>query len=235
MLQAGFISLTIALALLIYSGASKIALKAIPDMERQRHFIVRTALLIIVWICYISALSVTGFFTVAALPPRIPIFLVLPAFLFMAYFFASGRFKSIIVATPVHWLINLQAFRIIVELLIWGLFLKGILPGAATFEGYNFDILIGLTAPLIAYFYVQKQLPGKSVLILWNLAGLATLAIVVFILISHAYFPGIWHYRNDILGSGLGIFPYTFLAGFFMPLAVFLHVFTIIRLSQPSE
>lgn len=235
MLQAGFMILTIALALIVYFGTANIALKAITNPSLQKRFIIRTALLLAAWLTYISTLSVTGIFTVAALPPRIPLLLVWPAFIFTGFFFISGRFKKIIDATPVIWLVYLQSFRIIVELLIWGLFLNGILPKASTFEGYNFDILIGLTAPLVAYMAFNKRFIGNAVLLIWNFLGLGALAVVVFILLSHAYFPSMWHQHANILANGLGIFPYTFIAGFLMPLAVFLHVFTIIKIARATR
>ena len=229
-----FIILTVALAIALYLGAANIALKAFPDTAKQKLFIVRTGVFLAAWLFFIAGISLTGIFTVASMPPRIPLLLVLPAFIVMIIFFTGSRNKQLITATPHSWLIYLQSFRRIVELLIWGLFLKGVLPKAATFEGYNFDILIGLTAPLVAYLAFNKRIISSTVVLIWNFAGFITLAIVVFILLSHAYFPAFWHGQSSILGNGIGIFPYTYLAGFFMPLAVFLHIFSIIKIRQGS-
>ena len=231
MLQAGFILLTIVMAILLFRGAAHAARHAYTDdPKQQKKFVVRTIFFLAGWLIYISIISFTGIFTIASLPPRIPLLLVLPAFLFMLFFFASGKFKAIIHATHQPGLVYMQSFRVAVELLIWGLFLNGILPQAATFDGYNFDILIGLTAPLVAYFFFNRGSMHKGVFIAWNFIGLITLGVVVFILLRHAYFPASGNALGPvILTKGLGIFPYTFLPGFLMPLAVFLHIFSILK------
>jgi hypothetical protein len=231
-LQAGFIFLALALIIVIYLMAVNVSLKAITDTKQQKRFIQRTGLVLVCWLTYVSAISVTGIFQQVSFPPRIPLLLVLPAFLFFIYFFTNKRFKTIIDHTPHTWPVFFQSFRVIVELLIWGEFMKGILPQSATFEGRNFDILIGLTAPLIAFFTFVKPKISKALFILWNIAGLGTLAIVVFILMRHAYFMP--NEGVSILRRGFGDFPYTFLAGLFMPLAVFMHIFSLVKASRKS-
>ncbi len=226
MLQACFIVLALALVILVYMMTARESLNAITDSQKQKRFIQRTGLALVVWLIYVSAISVTGIFEKISFPPRIPLLLVLPTFLFFLYFFTNKKFKTIIDHTPHSWPVFFQSFRIIVELLIWGMFMAGIVPQSATFEGHNFDILIGLTAPLIAFFTFVKPKIGKSLFILWNIAGLATLLIVVYILMRHSYFLS---ENYSILHKGFGAFPYTFLAGLFMPLAVFMHIFSLVK------
>lgn len=232
MLQACFFILTIALAILLYIMAVRVSLKAINDPLKQRKFIRKTALVLTGWLVYISAVSVTGIFSSPKLPPRIPILLVFPAFLFFIYFFTSKHFKNFIAQTPPAWPVYFQSFRIVVELLIWWLFLKGIFPQSATFDGHNFDILIGLTAPLIAYFTFTNPKLGKTIFILWNVAGLATLVIIVSIIMRHSYFPSLQSDPNNILNKGFGTFPYMFLPGFLMPIAVFMHIFSLVKVKK---
>ena len=234
MLQACFVFFALALVIVVYMMAVNVSLIAIADTRTQKRFIQGTGMVLVAWVIYISAISVTGIFENASMPPRIPLLLVAPAFLFFAYFFTNKRFKTIIDHTPHNWPVFFQSFRIIVELLIWGAFMKGIMPQSATFEGHNFDILIGLTAPLIAFFTFLKPKIGKSLFILWNIAGLATLAIVVLILMRHAYF--LPNDSQSILMKGFGDFPYTFLAGLLMPLAVFMHIFSLVKaVRKPIE
>jgi hypothetical protein len=102
-------------------------------------------------------------------------------------------------------------------------------PRAATFEGYNFDILIGLSAPLIAYMDFRRGKMNKPLLVFWNIAGFITLIIVVLILLTYAYFPKAWGEPESILVKGGFSFPFTFLAGFLMPLAVFLHIYSLMK------
>jgi len=231
MLQLSYILLTIILALALYIGASRITLKAFPETARQKRFLLRFVLFLVLWLLYVSGISLTGIFTSAAMPPRIPLLLVLPVFVFMVLFFVRKGNKQFIAATPLSWLLYLQSFRIFVELLIWWAFVEHVLPKDATFEGYNFDIIFGITAPFIAYA-MNKNNRFAFACLIWNFCGLLSLGIVVFVLMSHAYFPALWGTGNSILNDGIGHFPFTLLGGVFMPLAVFLHVFAIIKIKR---
>ena len=231
MVKAGFILLTILLALIVYVFGGKLAGMAFTRVSEENKFKTRTALVLIVWLGYVTWLSIRGVFIAPTLPPRIPLLLVIPAFLFFAYLFMNRLFKNIIINAPPSWPVYFQSFRIVVELLLVCLFMQGILPKSATFEGYNYDIIIGLTAPLVGFFMGNSK-SSHVFLLIWNCAGLVTLAIVVFILQGHAYFFRSLNENESILGKGFGQFPYIFLAGFFMPLAVFMHVFSIIKTRQ---
>ena len=229
MLATGFIALTVFIAGIILAGIWKVTDTAIAEDKKRMAFRMRTVLFLTGWLVYITAASLKGVFTVGTFPPRVPLLLVFPVFAFTAFFFISGRFKNIIAHVPASWPVYFQSFRIIVELLLLGLSLKNMVPQEATFEGYNFDILIGITAPLIGWLAFSKKIIGKGVLVLWNLAGFVTLAVVVFVFMLHAYFPAAVHKQESILNSGFGLFPYTFLAGFLMPAAVFMHVLSLVK------
>lgn len=73
---------------------------------------------------------------------------------------------------------------------------------------------------------------NKTLPLLWNSAGLYALAVVVAVLVSHAYETGLWHLHESILTHDFGRFPFTLLAAFLMPVAVFMHLLSIVRISQ---
>ncbi len=229
MIQACFIVLTLVMATLVYVGAAKVAGNTFTNPQQQKQFKIRTGLLLTGWLAYVSAISFTGILKTTALPPRIPLLLILPCFAFVFWFFRSTRLRAVIAATPGHWLVYAQSFRIVVELSLHALYLKGLLPRAATFEGYNFEIVIGITALVVGYLgFTRKTLP-RTIIVLWNCAGLLTLAIVVFLILSHVYFPQIYTNPAPVSINDFGSFPYTLLAGFLMPLAVFMHVFSLVK------
>ena len=232
MLKECFLLLTFLLVAIICGGINRLVLKAYTETSHQKKIVRNAGILLIVWLIYIAGLSLTGIFTIVTLPPRIPLLLVFPAFLFIVWFFGSGRFIIIIEATPLHWIILFQSFRIIVELLIYWCYNEGILPKEATFRGNNFDIIFGLTAPLVAWSVRFNKRGSNINYLIWNFCGLLSLAMVVFTLISTAYFPALWGRPQSILSAGFGNFPFTYLAGFFMPLAVFLHLFAIIKIRR---
>jgi hypothetical protein len=229
MIKAGFILLTILMATLLYIGIAAVANRAITDASKQKQFKTRSLLILGGWLTYVSLLSLTGIFTTAELPPRVPLLLILPCLLFIFWFFKSNRFSNLISATPAGWLVYMQGFRIVVELLLLGMYTEGMIPRASTFEGYNYEILIGVSAFGIGYFgYTKKVLP-PNLIIFWNFAGNLTLAIIGFIMISHAYFPHIYTNPGYLSIKEFGSFPYTLFAGFIAPVAIFMHIFSIIK------
>ena len=232
MIKLSFVLLTILMAVLLLLGLSKAASVVMPS-DKHRRFTIQASLIVTGWLAYSTILSLAGVFTASSLRPRLPLLLVLPAFIFMAYFFNSQRFKHVIDATPLPWLTYTQSFRILVELLLVSLYAENLLPREATFEGYNFDIIIGITALLVGYLGFAKKVFPRFVIVLWNFAGLCTLAIVVSIIMKHAYFPVSTSTESSNFSiSNFGTFPYTFLASFLMPMAVFMHVFSLVKIKR---
>ena len=231
MLAVIFILFTLAVAISFFWRASEVAVVAFANNTTRKKFINRAGLIMLIWLVYITLLSMKGVFVSQSLPPRIPVLLVLPAFAFIGFFFLSGKFKKLIDATPASWPVRFQVFRVGVELLLAAAFVQHKLPVEATFEGYNFDILIGIAAPILGWLAFKNERQSKIAVILFNIAGLITLSVVVFILTSQAYFPSVWHKQESILGQGFGTFPFTYLAGFLMPVAVFMHIFSFVRIA----
>jgi hypothetical protein len=98
-----------------------------------------------------------------------------------------------------------------------------------TFEGRNFDIFCGLTAPLIYYWGYIKNAPGRNILLAWNIACLLLLANVVVIAILSAPFD----FQKMALGQpniALFYFPYIWLPCFVVPTALFAHIAAIRKL-----
>jgi hypothetical protein len=187
-----------------------------------------------VWLCYTAGLAATRFFKVQALPPRFPIFLIIPAFAFIGWFFLSGRANYLLGAVPKHQPIYLQSFRIVVELLILGVFRKGLATYEPTLEGYNFDVLMGLTAPLLAWLVFSKKILPEKVALAWNYVGLLMLANVVGIFITLLVKPQLWGYEATPVSPEFGTMPYLLIPAVYMPLAVFLHIFSIRQLSRKA-
>jgi hypothetical protein len=228
MIKSGFILLTVTMAALIVLIIRYAAQKAWGN-DKSRSFTVKMIGFLALWLAYITVISFTGILNSASLPPRIPLLLVLPTFLFVGYFFLSARYKPLIAAMPAGWLVYMQSFRVIVELLLWSLWRQGVLPRSVTFDGYNYEIVIGASALLVGYFGFTKKLLSNAIILLWNIVGLISLAIIVLLFMSHIYNPTIWNDSQNFSLKDFASFPYTLLAGFLMPLAVFLHIFSIVR------
>jgi hypothetical protein len=137
----------------------------------------------------------------------------------------SRRAVLVALAVPIPVLIGAQTFRVCVEVLLHRLWQDGLIPRMLTFEGANFDILVGLSAPLAAFAATRGQ-NGRILALVWNVAGLLLLGNVVVRAIMTS--PGGFNFIVAELPNRLpGLFPYAYLAGFLAPLALALHVLAI--------
>ena len=83
----------------------------------------------------------------------------------------------------------LHVVRIPVEFVLYGLYVYKAVPELMTFEGRNYDIISGLTAPIIYYLgFVKKQLNTK-ILLIWNFICLGLLFNIVVHAVLSAPFP----------------------------------------------
>ncbi len=228
MLKAGFILLTVAIAITIYRGASYAADQAFPVLARRNRFKIITAIILLLWPAYVAILSSTDFFLDPSLPPRVPLYLVLPCLIMTAFFFLNGRYKALIDAIQLSWLVYFQTFRIALELLLFGLFMEHMLPWSITLEAYNFDIGIGITAPIVGFLVARGRLYRWAV-IGWNILGLLTISVLATIINTYAYRPWLFNETATMLGKGFGTFPYTYFASCFLPSAIFMHIFAIVK------
>lgn len=234
MIKISFILLTAVMAIVFVAGFNLAASGAM-TAEHRKQLIKNLVLFLACWLAYVTFISLSGILQTARLPPRIPLLLILPLFSVMIFFFRTQTFRQLLDAIPQHLLIYPQIFRIAVELLLLAMCREGIVPVAGTFEGYNYEIVIAITALAIGYVAQRKKRSLQVVLIAWNLGGLFTLATVVFIMVSHAYFPEIYSNPEQLSIQKFGAFPYTLLAGFLMPLAVFLHICSLKKLIHQNR
>jgi hypothetical protein len=183
----------------------------------------------ILWLALQAIVSLTGFYTVTTgTPPRFGLLLI-PPVIFIIILFLTRKGKSAIDGFNAKTLTLLHIVRIPVELTLYWLFLYKAVPGVITFEGRNFDILCGLTAPFIYYFGYIKNVLGKNALIAWNIACLLLLANVVITTVLSAPLP-FQKFGFDQPNIALFYFPFTWLPCFIVPVVLFAHLVTLRRL-----
>lgn len=188
---------------------------------------IRTGLFI--WLLLQGAIAAAGFYTdTNSLPPRM-IALVLPPLVYISVLFASSKGRMFIDRLDVAWLNTLHIVRIPVELALLFLFKEKLVPQLMTFEGINFDIFSGLSAPLIVYFGYRKKRLGKPVLLLWNLICLGLLFNIVYHGILSVPSP-FQRFGFEQPNTGLTYFPFVFLPGFIVPAVLFAHLVSIRQL-----
>ncbi len=186
------------------------------------------------WLTMQSCISLTGFYKVTnTVPPRF-LLLVLPPVVLIIVLFLTPKGRKYIAGFNIKVLTLLHIARVPVELVLFWLFIQKAVPKIMTFEGRNFDILSGITAPFIFYFgFVKKQL-SKRIILLWNFICLALLLNIVVLAILSAPFP-FQQFGLSQPNIAVLYFPFIWLPCCIVPLVMFSHLVAIRRClsSQP--
>ncbi|TGM97202.1 hypothetical protein [Leptospira dzoumogneensis] len=180
------------------------------------------------WLALQGILSGTGFYLVTdPFPPRF-LCMVVPPVLFLVLLFIFPSSRTWMDQIPGENLTYLHLARIPVELVLYWLAMYGWVPISMTFAGWNFDILIGLTAPIAAYFILNKPTSSKNWILFWNIVGLLFLLNIVILGILSA--PGPFQKLSfERPNTAVLQFPYVWLPSFIVPSVLFAHLVSIRR------
>jgi hypothetical protein len=179
-----------------------------------------------VWFIYVGLLGYFGVIKNTAMRPPGIAFVVVPVLVFLIFFIVrSSASARVALAFPLWIILGTQCFRIGVELFIHQLWIAGLVPKMLTFEGANVDIYVGASAPLIAWLSTRGRL-GIRLALAWNVMGLLALTNVVTRAVLTS--PGPFNLIHaEVPNLMFGTFPFMYIPGFFVPLAVALHVLAI--------
>lgn len=230
--QISFVVLSAICLIAIYRGL-KIGLRNFE--ETRRNSILRNYWIGLgIWIVFVSIASITGFTAnFDALPPRPAIFILIPL-VALVFIIRSETTRQILRVIPPKYLISIQLFRVPVEILLWMLLLAGVTPIQMTFEGRNMDILVGLTAPLIAYLAFANGRFNKKLAIGWNIFGLILLANILVIAVLSMPTP-LRFFMNEPANTEVAMFPVIFLPAILVPIAYYFHIFSLKQLLMRPE
>ena len=180
---------------------------------------------LLTWIGYATAMGYWGAGRSGSGTPPLPVLFIVPAVVLVLFMVRSSFAGRLAGGLPPSVFIGLESFRIVVELFLHQLWLEGLVPRMLTFEGANFDIVIGASAPLIAWLLSSRRI-GRRVGIAWSVAGILVLLNVI--VRSVLTTPGPTHLiTSDLANRAVTQFPYTFIPAFLAPLAMLLHVLSI--------
>jgi hypothetical protein len=181
---------------------------------------------LLLWLILQAAISLSGFYIISTgIPPRF-VLLLIPPVLLIVILLLTKRGRAVMGSFDAKTLTLIHMIRIPVELTLYWLFLHKAVPEIMTFEGRNFDILCGLTAPLVYYWGYVKKVLSRNVLLAWNIVCLLLLANIVATAILSAPFD----FQKFAFGQpniALFYFPFIWLPCFVVPAALFAHVVNI--------
>lgn len=182
-----------------------------------------------IWTALQTYLASSGFYQdFDSLPPKI-FFALFPTFLLMAIVFNTKKGKEFIQKINLETITYMSIIRIPVEIVLALLAHQSVISTWQTFEGANFDILSGITAPLVAYMVFSQKKWSNKILLIWNIICL--LLLITIIIISILSFPSPFQQISlEQPNLAIAYFPFILLPALVVPIVFFSHLVAIKRL-----
>jgi hypothetical protein len=174
-----------------------------------------------------AALALNGFYLVNTAPPRFPLAPFPTIIILLILFFAFSREGVSVKSLQILTLLSIV--RVPVEVVLLWLYQHGEVPQLMTFEGRNFDILSGLTAPLAAWFAFRGGKVNRPFLIVWNLFAFGLLLNIMTNAILSLETP-FQQLAFDQPNRGVLYFPFIWLPAIIVPAVFVSHVVSLWQL-----
>ncbi len=225
-----FILTTIATLLLFYEVINSSSIEK--TRKKAAFFLVSFS----IWLIIQAVLTLNNFYNSDPnlFPPKIVLFGILPLLLTVIWLFAATKGRQFIDSLPLGNIINLNIVRIPVEIVLFWLFLNKAVPELMTFEGRNFDIIAGVSAPFIAYFGFKRGMLSRKFSLVWNLICLGLLINIVGSAALSIPSP-VQTVAFEQPNIAMLNFPFSWLPTFIVPIVLFGHLVAIRQLSRKSK
>ena len=184
----------------------------------------------LIWGVLQSIIALSGFYEkTMTVPPRLLI-LMLPMMVIVLGPIFSRKLKDWMASLDIKYLTWLHIVRVPVELTLFWLYVGQFVPELMTFEGRNFDILAGLTAPVVVWLGLKNGQLNKTVFWIWNIASIVLLVnILVTAVLS---IPTVFQqFGFDQPNTAVYKFPFILIPGVIVPMVLIANIaaFIILR------
>ncbi len=223
--QTGMFLLTLGVAGALVWGIDRAAGRAGIGPADRRQLRTWVGLALALWLSILTELARMGSLLDAeGLPVLALVFM--PVLLMGFVLLRSQAFRLILRFVSPEWLVWIHSFRAVLALLFYLLWTAGLLPAHLSVQGLNQDFIVGLTAPMAGTLFFGRRYHLWQAR-LWHVFGLllaaATLLLIVWSTPSaRAAFP-----ETTVLFTE---FPFVWVPGFLLPLAIVLHGFALWQL-----
>jgi hypothetical protein len=201
------------------------------------YFVSRSRLvlgLLICWAILQSILALSGTcLDVQSMPPKMILFGIAPTVILMVYLFSTKTGRMFIESLNLKPLTYFHTIRIPVEVVLALLFHHGAVSVLMTYEGTNFDLFSGLTAPLVAYLCFRSSSVKTKLLLSWNIICLLLLLNVVITSALATPFP-FQMLSLDQPNVAILYFPFNLLPTVVVPLVLFSHLVAVYKLTMKN-
>lgn len=189
---------------------------------------------VLAWLLLQAGLALSGYYALTTpMPPRV-LLAVAPPLLLTLGLLGSSTGRGYLDRLRSDYLTLLHTVRLPVELVLLGLFHYGAVPQLMTFEGDNWDIFSGLSAPVMYLLVFRWQRLGTGALLAWNGLCLALLVNIVVRAVLPVPSP-VQQLAFEQPNVAVLHFPFIWLPACVVPLVLIANLATIRQLVQPPS
>lgn len=212
-------------AAVLYSGR-----RSSPSLVRRDVTIASGAT--VAWLALTFTLAATGRLSFTSTPPTVAI--VMLSGVALAVWIGTSRFGlRLATGIPLAALIGAQAFRFPLELMLHRAYVEGLMPVQMSYSGFNFDILSGLFAIVVALQLARR--PSSLVAArMWNVGGVVLLANILTIAVLSTP-TRLRVFMNEPANSWIAHAPWVWLPTVFVVAAIVGHILVFRRLRFEAQ
>ena len=192
------------------------------------------AVVLIIWLAATGILSFKKVFQdTSTIPPRLMI-VIAPAILFIILLLITKRGRRFTDSIDLKKLTLVHVVRVPVEITLFMLSTHKLIPELMTFAGRNFDILSGISAPIVYFVCFKDSRLNRKLLLIWNFVCLGLLLNIVINALLSAPFP-FQQFAFDQPNVVILYFPFTWLPCFIVMIVLYSHLAAIRQLIRYAK
>ncbi len=221
-------SLTLLIAVLFWIRIHKIVQAMDFAPQKKLRITIISGLALVGWFFLVLGLALIDIFHVTPefLSPFVPLGFFIPVFVGYRLMKTSVTFQKILDNLSQEWLILIQTYRFGGIVFLF-LFAQGLLPGLFAIPSGVGDVIVGLSAPAVAFFYWKRKSFSKKLAIAWNVFGIVDLVIAIATGIILVFPVPIQLVAVTPTTEIMTQLPLVLVPAFAVPLGLLLHVFSL--------
>jgi hypothetical protein len=189
------------------------------------------AAILIGWFALAVVMSRMGIYRAAAeRAPTIQYGIVIPFAIGLALLWRWRTLWRVIDAIPQHWLVGIQVFRVLGGVFLV-LYAAGRMPGLFALPAGIGDVLIGASAPLVAWAFLRDPQGNRGSVMVWNALGILDLVVALATGFLTAPSP-LQGAAFDLPNTMITDFPLILVPVFLVPFWILVHIASLVKLRR---
>lgn len=190
--------------------------------------------LVLAWFTGAWWFSYNNAFVVAADElPRIQYALLTPIVVGTFLLLGTERGRTLVLVTPQSWLTGVQVYRLL-GFMFLALWARGQMPGEFALPAGTGDVIVGVTAPLVAYLNARQSPMAQTATLAWNVFGILDLVVAVgtgFLTAPSRLQMLALDRPNELITA----YPLVMVPAFFVPLLIIFHIASLWKLRASAH